>query len=52
MCPGMDDLYQYNCSGRGAGKNGGCNLDSKGQPFCECVPGYTGDACDVPNQVT
>ena len=50
-CPGLDTYYSSNCSRHGQGVHGGCALDGNGEAVCDCIPGYTGEACDVINKV-
>ena len=62
-CPGMNDARSVNCSGRGVGPHGGCELitssdeeeeDEGGAPLqqgqrfeCTCGIGHAGDACEL-----
>ena len=57
-CPGMNDAFSANCSGRGVGADGGCRVVVSGKKtadeddananvsfVCACADGYEGEAC-------
>ena len=58
-CPGMNDAFSANCSGRGVGADGGCRVVVSGKKtadeddananvsfVCACADGYEGEACE------
>lgn len=46
-CPGMDELFSYNCSARGE-----CRFDSNQIEFsCACEDGYSGIGCETTDAI-
>ena len=52
-CPGMNDAFSANCSGRGVGADGGCRFvvsdekNANASFVCACADGYEGEACET-----